>query len=403
MKFNKVSQLLLVSAVGLVLAAFLSGCYLVTIDYLYVACSAGTAPGSAGQIYTYAVDSESGALRFGQPTVSSGGTNPVALTVSPDYYALYVANQGNNSVVHFGIDDHGVLNKQDTVTLSTAPVALAVNEAGTYLYVVSGTTSATLTEYSLSKDTIGSVVATVNLTLPGFSGDTLVPTGVAVLSDSTAVYVTVYDQSAYNPGGSTTSDANPGWVFGYNVGSGGTLTAVPYSPVQAGVKPSAIATDPVSRFIYVTDFASNELIGYNVLSSNSLGFMVNGPFRTGNEPSSLVIDPRGIYIYLTNLLDSSVSAYTIQLQTGTPSTVVNSTSSAGNATDTQPISIVIDPALGRFVYTANYRGNSISGFRLVPETGAISPNQATPYPTGVYPTALAAVPHGNHATQSVTP
>ena len=120
----------------------------------------------------------------------------------------------------------------------------------------------------------------------------------------------------------TTSNANPGWLFGYAVGSGGALTAVAGSPYQAGVKPSALATDPTNRFVYVTDYASNELIGYTVQSGDALDFMVNGPFKTGNEPSAITIDPRGIYIYLSNSLDSTVSAYSISLPTGTPSTVV---------------------------------------------------------------------------------
>ena len=87
------------------------------------------------------------------------------MAVTPDYCNLYVANQGNNSVVHFTIADSGVLTQKDSVTLSTAPVSLAVNSAGTYLYVVSGTNSATLTEYALSSGTIGSVTAAQNLTL----------------------------------------------------------------------------------------------------------------------------------------------------------------------------------------------------------------------------------------------
>ncbi len=404
MKFNKVSQLLLVSFFGLILASGLSGCYLVTIAYVYVACSEGTGTGSAGEIIPYDVDGSSGALRPGPPSVASGGTTPVSLATTGNYYHLYVANQGNKSVVHFSIDDHGNLTQKDSITLSTAPVSIAVNQASTYLYVISGTTSTTLTEYPLSDEgVIGSAAATISLTLPGFPSDTLVPTGVTVLADSSAVYVTAYDKSAYNPGGSTTSDANPGWVFGYAVGSGGALTAVSGSPYQAGVKPSALTTDPVNRFVFVTDYASNELIGYTVLANDSLDFMVNGPFKTGNEPTSITIDPRGIYIYLSNSLDSSISAYSIALPTGTPSTIVNSTASAGNTTDTDPVSVIVDPALGRFVYTANYLGNSISGFRLNPNTGALSTLQATPYPTGVNPTALAAVPHGNHATQSVTP
>lgn len=404
MKFTKPRQLFLVSLIGLIVASLLSGCELVTIAYVFVACSAGNSAGSAGQIYTYAVDSESGALRTAEPTVSSGGTSPVALATTSNYYHLYAANQGNNSVVHFSISDHGVLSQKESITLSAPPVALAVNGANTYLYVISGTNSATLTEYPINNfGVIGSPAATISLTLPGFPSDSIVPTGVTVLANSTAVYICAYDKSAYNPGGATNSNANPGWVFGYAVGSGGSLTPVSGSPYQAGVKPSAIATDPVNRFIYVTDFASNELIGYNVAANNGLSFMVNGPFKTGNEPSSLTVDPRGIYVYLANSLDSSVSAYSIQLASGSPSTVVNVTSTAGNITDTQPVSIIVEPALGRFVYTANHLGNSISGFRLNPNTGALGDLQATPYPTGANPTALAAVPHGNHATQSVTP
>jgi 6-phosphogluconolactonase (cycloisomerase 2 family) len=108
-------------------------------------------------------------------------------------------------------------------------------------------------------------------------------------------------------------------------------------------------------------------------------------------------------MYVANSLDSSVSAYVIDLSTGTPSTAVNPTGSATNSTDTQPLSIAIDPALGRYVYTANYLGNSVSGFRLDPNAGNLSPTQATPYPSDQNPTAIAIVPHGNHSLQAVTP
>jgi 6-phosphogluconolactonase len=230
-----------------------------------------------------------------------------------------------------------------------------------------------------------------------------VPTAVTVLPNNNAVYASVYDQSSYNPGGVTTSNANPGWVFGFTVGSGGALTATDDSPYQAGVKPSALAGDPTDRFVYATDYASNELIGYTIQGGSTLDFMVNGPFKTGNEPSSVVVDPRGIFIYVSNALDSTVSAYNISLPTGTPSAVVNPTSAGAYSTDTQPVSITVDPSLGRYVYTANHIGNSVSGFRLNPSSGVLKATQATPYPTGSGPSAIVAVPHGNHAVQSVTP
>ncbi|HEX8711136.1 MAG TPA: beta-propeller fold lactonase family protein, partial [Terracidiphilus sp.] len=292
----------------------------------------------------------------------------------------------------------------DTLTTAQAPTAIAVNKADTYLYVVSGTTSATLTEYPLDKSgKIGAPVAQENLTLPAFPADTILGTGVAVLPSNGAVYVSAYDQSAYNPGGTTTSTANPGWVFGFTVDSSGALAPTTNSPYKAGVKPTSLAPDPTDRFVYVTDYASNQLIGYSVQTHDSLSFMINGPFKTGSEPNSVAVDPRGIYVYLANTIDNSVSGYTISLPTGTPSALVNTTSSAANSTDTQPVALAIDPALGRFIYTANTLGNSISGFRLNPDSGALSATQATPYPTGNKPTALAIVPHGNHATQSVTP
>ncbi|MGB6193441.1 MAG: beta-propeller fold lactonase family protein [Terracidiphilus sp.] len=403
MKFYKLSQLVLVSGIGLLVATLLTACQLVTIDYVFLATAAPTANSPDGQIDTYAVDSQSGALRKGAPTVLSGGVTPVAMAVSPGYLNLYVAHAGDNTVVHFSIAPNGVLTAKDTVTLNNPPVSLAVNATGTALFVVSGTSSATLTEYALSSGAIGSVTAQLSLQIPGYETDLVVPTGVTALANGNAVYATLYDQSAYNPGGTTTSTAHPGWIFGFGVDSSGGLTPSSGSPYQAGVKPSALVSDPTDRFVYVTDFASNQLIGYSIQSSNVLNFLINGPFKTGNQPQSVAIDPRGKYLYVANSLDSSVSAYLIDLATGTPSSAINATGSATNSTDTQPVSIAVDPALGRFVFTANFLGDSISGFRLDPNAGTLTPTQATPYPSDHQPTALVIVPHGNHSSQSVTP
>jgi 6-phosphogluconolactonase (cycloisomerase 2 family) len=422
MKFSKLSQLFLVSSIGLLVAAFFSACALVTVDYVFVACSAGSGTSSAGEIQTYAVDSQSGALRTGAPTVPSGGVNPVSMAVTSDYKNLYVANAGSNNVVHFATGINGVLTSKDTVTLTTTPIALAVNSAGTYLYVVSCTAApntafpalsctggATLTAYPLTSGAIGSAVSTpLNLygAYAAYSGDVLVPTGLSVLANNAAVYVTAYDKSAYNPGGAvtcTSNCANPGWVFGYSVGSGGALIPLA-NPFEAGIKPTAIATDPTNRFAYVTDYASNQLIGYAIMSSSTLNFLTGGPYKTGDEPSAVTIDPRGKFIYVTNSLDSTVSSYQIDLTTGIPTVSVSATSGAGsNSSDTQPVAVTIDPAIGRFVYTANILGNSVSGFRLDPTSGTLTQTQATPYPTGFHPNAVIGIPHGNYSTQAVTP
>jgi 6-phosphogluconolactonase len=420
MKFNTPRQLVPVSLIGLVAAGLLTACQIVTVDYVFVAASAGSGTSSNGVIDVFAADSESGALRSAVSAVPSGGATPVAMAVTKNYQNLYVANQGSNNVAHFAIASNGELTQKDVVSLGkegSKPVSIAVNNAGTWLYVVNAeypsstgnVAGAALAAFPLSSDgAIGTAASNGGLAywplqVPDFTSDLIVPTGVTALANNDSVYVSAFDQSAYNPGGTATSSANPGWVFGFAVGSGGALTPTSGSPYRAGVKPTALAADPTNRFVYVTDYASNELIGYSIQSKNVLEFLINGPFKTGNEPQAVTIDPRGKYIYVANALDSSVSAYAIDLTTGTPSAAINVTGSATNSTDTEPVALIVDAALGRFVYTANFLGDSVSGFELNPNTGNLTQTQSTPYPSSASPSALASVPHGGHSLQTVTP
>jgi 6-phosphogluconolactonase len=404
MKLRKLSQLALASGIGLAVAATLTACQLVTVDYIFLA-GTSTATTSGGGIQSFAVDSESGALRYANNTgtapVDSGGSNPVAMTVDGTYANLYVANQGNNSLVHFTIDANGNLANSDSITLPDTPVSIAVTPSASAIFVAYGSSSATLAEYSLSSGKIGSVITQEPLTIPGYAGDTVLPTAVTVMANGAGVYATVYDKSAYNPGGTTTSNASPGWVYGFAIGSGGALTPAASSPSLAGVKPSAIICDPANRFVYITDFASNSMIGFGITSGTTLNYLISGPYKTGNQPSAITIDPRGKYIYVANSLDSTVSAYAIDLTTGIPSAAVSSTGATNNVTDTQPNAIVVEPAEARYVYTANTLGNSVSGFRLNPNTGVLSQTQNVPYPSEEKPMAIAAVPHGNHSSQVV--
>jgi 6-phosphogluconolactonase (cycloisomerase 2 family) len=417
MKFSKVSQLALVSVLGLAVASLLSGCLLVSIDYIFVADSSGTSASSAGQIQSFAADANTGALRPIGTAIASGGVNPVSLATTADYANLYVANEGNSTLVHFHINGDGSLSQKDTVTVPFVPAAIAVNNAGSYLYVVGGTDNVVdgidntangtgpgkLAVYPLSSGTIGALASTVTLAVPGNASDHFVPDTVNVLVNNSNVYVAGWDLSAYNPGGTVTSSANPGWVYGFSVGSGGTLTATSGSPYQAGIKPTAVISDPTNRFVYVTDYASNDLIGYSLQSGGVLSFLINGPFKTGSQPTAAVFDPRGLYIYVANALSNTVSGFEITLATGTP-TIVNSPTGSGAAvTGTQPVSVVVDPALGTFVYTANLVDNSLTGFKLDPNTGGLTVTQGVPYITAAHPAAIAAVPHGNHAVQSVAP
>jgi 6-phosphogluconolactonase (cycloisomerase 2 family) len=166
------------------------------------------------------------------------------------------------------------------------------------------------------------------------------------------------------------------------------------------VVPSAIAEEPTSRFLYVTDQASNQLIGYAVAPSGSLTAMVNGPFNTGLYPANLTIDPTGKLIYVVNYNGSSIQGYMIDSTTGTPSGAVGA---YATPTGAGPICVTIDPAVGTFLYTADNLDNTITGERLSPNTGGLNGVQNSPFGGSGQPTCLISVAAGSHASQTIVP
>jgi len=405
MKFNKVGQVSLVSAIALILASSFTACAPLTIDYLYVAGNKS----NPGEIQTFIVDRVSGALDSANSTVSSGGVTPVSEASSTDYNHLYVANQGSSSIVEFTIGSGGSLTSTATTTLSNegnTPVAIAMNTAGTLLYVVNSYQPGCTTAKTGAATCSGGALAVFPVASDGSLGTPVAngslsyfpvginPTAVCALPSGTAVYVSTYDPAA-----------GLGYMYGFSATSAGALTAInggttlPGTPTYAGVKPDGIATSSTSRYVYVTDFAQNELIAYGVEDGGVLHPLINGPFKTGNQPTAITIDPRGLFIYVSNGLDNTVSAYDIDLSTGTPSAAVATSGAGTNPTGTEPVAVLVDTGFGRFVYTANFLDNSITGFELNSSTGVLTGTQNGPYPSIGQPVALVTIPHGNHSIQ----
>jgi hypothetical protein len=67
---------------------------------------------------------------------------------------------------------------------------------------------------------------------------------------------------------------------------------------------------------------------------------------------------------------------------------------ATNASDTNPVAIMVDPKQLGFLYTVNFLGSSLSGYQIDPNTGGLINTQRTPYASSVQPTAIAGIPHG---------
>ena len=437
MKFNKSSQLLLVSAVSLLAAGLITACGTLTVDFVYVASSKVAGSNSYGQIDVFEINSESGFMRqIPSSPFPSAGRDPVAEAVSSDNNNLFVANQDDNTIVQFVIGNDGKLYPENTVnTPGVFPLALAVN--GMNLFVLD--TYQLLPTCSTAEPCTGSIAvyplaaggpsssapcpATVciespavntaisanywPLTLPG-SKDVIEPTSITVLQSGAYVYVAAYDATA-NPG------AN--YIFGFAVGTGGVLTPLnsgyplsgtppdggPFAvenctgaflnaPYTVNTCPSAIASDPSSSYVYVTDVYNGKVLGYSVASGGLLTPLLPvNTFPTGNQPSAIIIDPHPAYpyVYVANAVDSTVWAYSMS---GGELTSIGT-----YGTGLEPVAMGIDPSTNHFLYIANYLGNTafgtVSGFELSPTAGTLINSENSPYTANSQPTAVAAIPH----------
>ncbi|HLJ79741.1 MAG TPA: beta-propeller fold lactonase family protein [Acidobacteriaceae bacterium] len=416
MKWTRFGQGFLATAASLGLALGLASCNPGnTIDYLFVTSNTSNGRTENGKVTSYHVNSYSGVVSevTGSP-FDSQGKDPVAVVATPNQQYLYVANHDSNNVAEFAIGTNGQLSGGHTYTTpGVEPVALAVNNAGTLLFVVdyyqSGFSDATpgpggLVVYPIHSDgTLGSPVGSGS----GITPLQCFPGGVAVTANGSFVYVTNTNSvivtttppsTATNPATPSTCPAE-GTISGFSIASGGSLTALPGSPYAAGSTPTGIAIDPTNRFVYSTDSVQNQLIAYQIQPGGSLYPLPSGPFQTGTFPVSVVVDPRGQFIYVTNYNSSTVSEYSLTQSTGAPSA---GAASVFNTRAPYPTCLVVEPALGRYVYTTDFTGASITGAELNPHTGELTALQDQPYPANGSPTCAAAIPHGNHATQYVT-
>jgi 6-phosphogluconolactonase len=219
------------------------------------------------------------------------------------------------------------------------------------------------------------------LTLTGANAShVILPTAVNVLASGAYVYVSAYDSSV---------TPSVGYVFGFSVGSGGVLTAVPGSPFAAGDQPSAVASDGKSSYVYVTDAVRGDVLGYAVSTATStagaLTALSGSPYPAGNDPTGVVVDPTYAFAYVSNATDATVTTYS--MSSGVLTRI------ASFATGLQPVAIGIDPSTNHFLFTVNFLDNTVSDFELSTTTGTLLVAQSSPFPTSAQPVAAAAIPH----------
>jgi len=398
MNLHKISRLAKVSIVSLAMVLGLSSCSLdYVVGYVYMT----TAKSNPGLIDQYSIDYQSGALTaIGTPIAA--GNNPVRLVAAPNGKFIYVVNQGDSTVQEFAVQSDGTLAAKTAYKTGSSPTAVAIDPQGAFLYV----TFTYQTGFSATTPGPGGVSI-----FPVNADNTLgSATTQNVGNNPVAVSVSFFNHFVYVVDQEPSPKAT---ILGFSQStSTGALTPVPGTTITtvagktvatgypAGVTPSAIAEEPTSRFVYVTDQASNQMIGYTAAPSGALTPMVNGPFATGLFPINLTIDPTGKLIYVLNFNANTIQGYAIDLATGTPSGAVGA---FGTGLGAGPTCVVIDTSLGTNLYTSNSLDNTVTGEKVNPNTGGLQAVQNSPFLGSGQPTCLTVVPNGAHASQIITP
>jgi DNA-binding beta-propeller fold protein YncE len=331
-----------------------------------------------GSVAAFTINPGTGALTAvaGSP-YTPAEISPWAVALDPSGNYLYVANSGTNSVSTYGVNPDGTLVPDlfnaSTGALNNDSFSLAVDPAGPYLYVgVDDNVDMNAPPGVVEAFTINNGVLTP---ATGALGTSTYPAG----NDPYVLALDPVNPLLY---GANNFDST---LFGYAVGGGGLLTAVPNSPLafQGGTGASApwgLVIYPTGGLMYVTDQRPMAATG----TVTAFRYGANGnlveegvSYPVGNLPEGVTIDPTGSFLYVSNSGDGTVSGFTINPDTtltpiaGSPFV---STVPGPNTPPFTPTTVQVDPS-GQFAYVAN--GDAVPGtvtvFRINLATGALTP------------------------------
>lgn len=284
--------------------------------FAYIAHQASSA--KAGSISV--LDTSTGSVVATIPV----GVYPLGVAVNEAGTRVYVTNQGSNTVSVIDTANNSVVA---SVPVGVSPSGVAVNPAGTRVYVAnSGGKSVSVIDTATN-----TVIATLKV------GDT--PAGVAVNQAGTRVYVT-------NQGDNTVSvidvTASPNSVTSVGVASkpyglavagaqvyvanGDTSsvsvidTAVsPYavSTVKVGLNPRGVDVSPDGKTVYVANSGDRTVSVIDVATRT-----VTATVTVGVLPAFVAFNPTGTLAFVTNQGDNTVSTIDVAANAAIPSAVV---------------------------------------------------------------------------------
>jgi 6-phosphogluconolactonase len=266
---------------------------------------------SSGQISGYTINRSDGSLTnvAGSPW-GGAGVGVAFLAVNSAGTYLYVPAVQDLVVVPYTIDSTGALTIGLQVATPAVPVTATIDPPAHFLYVPMGSAGTQLFQI------VGGALVS-QMTIPP-------------LGQGKALYVAINpaDTFAYISDGVT-------GVAAYSINaSTGDLTPLAGAPFPAGAGSAALAITPNGNFLYVANTMG--VVAFAINADGSLT-SVGSPVLFSNPPVALSIDTTGTYLYILSVNSSRVLIYKIDATTGvlTPASSV--------ALPTMPTGIVTTP------------------------------------------------------------
>lgn len=251
------------------------------------------------------------------------------------------------------------------VPTGVAPVSVAVEPRGRFVYVAAGQNSGTVWAYAIDPATGGLTGVPGS---PFAAGDG--PATLAIDPTGRFLYVT-------NNFGSS--------ISGFAIdGTTGALAPLPGSPYGT-VFPSGLAIDPSGRFLYTT--GNDTVRAFGIDRTTGTLAPVGSPRPTGRNPISVAVHPEGIAVYTADLLSDTLSGYAVDPGTGALTTALAGSPVAAVERPFELVTVGLGALPDAAVGTAYAQAPALPGFTppfsFTLSAGALPPGLSLNASTGV--------------------
>jgi DNA-binding beta-propeller fold protein YncE/PKD repeat protein len=312
------------------------------------------ADGTGNRIFGFGVATDGGISWLGGFPITNQQA-PTGMVPSPDGTKLYASVAGG--VQGYSVSSDGTMTADQAGVLAaqTSPSALAINRAGTRLFVTNAGSNS-ISRYTVSA--IGTLTPVVGATATGGG-----PAGIAITPDGSHVYV------------ANGTDGTISILDGQGAASG-------LSAVTAGTGVSGLAITPDGTKLYAANTGDDKISGWSIGTDGSLSALPSSPYTTGDGPRGIAISPDGKLLMSADTNGSAVSGFAINSD-GSLASRVSSDVVAGVT------SVAFSPD-GKHTFAA---GSSAVGAYDVSSAGALTVRTGSPVTTNGAHTAVAVTPN----------